>query len=91
MESVAEVRDDHNEEMEIAGIVVNQFQERAKLPLQLVQELQDEGRPILEPFISQSVKVRESHQAGRPLPYLARSHKVTRQFEELYETIVGEV
>lgn len=89
MESVAEVRDDHNEDLEIAGIVVNQFQERAKLPTRLVQELQDEGRPILQPFISQSVKVRESHQAGRPLPFLARSHKVTQQFEALYDTIVN--
>ncbi len=50
-------------------------------------ELVTEGLPILEPFISASVKVRESHGAGKPLPYMARSHKLTGQFEELYRTI----
>jgi len=89
LDSVEEVREDHNEDLEVAGIVVNQFQERARLPRQLVEELEEEGHPVLEPYLSQSVKVRESHQAARPLPFLARSHKVTRQFEELYDAILN--
>lgn len=89
LEELEEIREDHNQALEVAGIVVNQFQERARLPRQLVEELAGEGRPILEPHISQSVKVRESHQAATPLPYLARTHKVTRQFEELYDSIVN--
>jgi chromosome partitioning protein len=84
---VEEVREDHNEGLRIGGIVVNQFQERASLPRQLVEELREEGQPVLEPFISQSVKVRESHQAARPLVFLARTHKVTSQFEGLHETL----
>lgn len=87
LESVEEVREDHNPKLEIGGIVVNQFQTRARLPQRLVDELVGEGLPVLEPFITSSVKVRESHDAARPLPYFARSHKLTAQFEELFDTI----
>ena len=89
LENVEEVREDHNAKLKIAGVIVNQFQARARLPKRLVEELQSEGLPVLEPFVSSSVKVRESHQAAKPLPYLARSHKLTRQFERLFATIQG--
>jgi chromosome partitioning protein len=87
LESVEEVREDHNAGLRVGGVVVNQFQARARLPKQLVEELMAEGLPILEPFLSMSVKVRESHGAAKPLPYLAPSHKLTAQFEELFDTI----
>ncbi len=88
LESVDEVREDHNSGLEVGGIVVNQFQARARLPRQLVDELTAEGLPVLEPYISSSVKVRESHQANKPLPFFARSHKLTGQFRELHDTIM---
>ena len=81
------MREDHNPKLEIGGIVVNQFQARARLPQRLVDELVGEGLPVLEPFITSSVKVRESHDAARPLPYFARSHKLTAQYEALFDTI----
>ena len=87
LEGVDEVRVDHNSERQGGGIVVNQFQPRARLPQRLVDELIGEGLPILEPYITSSVKVRESHQASKPLPYLARSHKLTAQFEALYDVL----
>ncbi len=37
-----------------------------------------------QPFISSSVKVRESHEAAMPLSYLAPRHKVTEQFVDLW-------
>ncbi len=82
LESVDEVREDHNPKLEVGGIVVNQFQARARLPQRLVDELVSEGLPILEPFISASVKVRESHGASKPLPYLApfaQAHRPVRR------------
>jgi chromosome partitioning protein len=87
LDTVEEVREDHNSGLRVTGIVVNQFQARARLPQRVVGELIEEGLPVLEPFISSSVKVKESHEAAKPLPYLARSHKLTAQFEELYDTI----
>jgi len=87
LESVAEVREDHNRDLKVGGIIVNQFQARANLPRRMVDGLRDEKLPVLEPFISHSVKVRESHEAARPLPFLAPRHKVSVQFDELYRAI----
>ena len=85
--TVREIREDHNPNLEISGIVVNLFQARANLPRRLVEELRKEGMPVLEPFISSSVKMRESHQAHRPLVNLAPRHKLSEQFRELYEVL----
>lgn len=85
--TVREIREDHNPELEIGGVVVNLFQSRANLPRQLVEELQAEGMPLLEPFITTSVKMRESHQRHLPLIHLAPRHKLSLQFEELYESL----
>jgi chromosome partitioning protein len=89
IEGVDEVRQDHNQKLRVAGIVVNQYQARARLPQRVVSELKAEGLPILEPYLSSSVKIKESHEASKPLPYLAKSHKLTAQFRELYDTITG--
>ncbi len=85
LENLQEVKEDHNPGLEVAGIVVNQFQARANLPGQLVAELEAEGLPILRPFISTSVKVRESHHAACPLVIMDPSHKLSREFEALYQ------
>jgi chromosome partitioning protein len=87
LDTVSEVREDHNSGLRVAGIVINQFQERARLPRRVVEELIDEGLPVLDPHISASVKVKESHEAAKPLPFLAPRHKLSGQFEELYDAI----
>ncbi len=43
IENVLETQDDHNDHLEIEGIVVNQFQAQAKLPREVVQQFKDEG------------------------------------------------
>ncbi|MCE2918304.1 MAG: ParA family protein [Rubrivivax sp.] len=87
LDSVQEIRADHNESLVVEGIVVNQFQPRASLPQRTVQALVDEGLPVLEPYLPASVKVRESHEAARPLVHLAPGHKLTQAFEALYERL----
>lgn len=87
MQSVAEVKADHNQVLEIEGIVVNQFQRQANLPRQLVDELIAEGLPVLESMISPSVKVRESHTAAQPLIHYAPGHKLSEEFRALYAEI----
>ncbi len=87
MERIEEVKGDHNPKLELAGIVVNHFQSRANFPQQVVDELRAEGLPILEPYLSASVKVRESHHAGKPLVHHEPSHKVTAEFEALYDAL----
>lgn len=85
LEVIAEIREDHNDELEIEGIVVNQFQPMAKLPTQLIEELIAEEHPVLPVYLNQSVKMRESHHVNKPLIYFAPSHKLTKQFVELYQ------
>ena len=82
---IEELREDHNEDLEVEGIVVNQFQPRAALPQQLLDELLAEQLPVLPVYLGSSVKMRESHQACTPLIYLDPRHKLTLQFVELHE------
>ncbi|ASF46001.1 ParA family protein [Methylovulum psychrotolerans] len=84
MQSVAEVKADHNQNLSVEGIVVNQYQKQANLPRQLVEELIAEGLPVLAAMISPSVKVRESHSASQPLIHYAPAHKLSDEFRALY-------
>ena len=87
LEQIEELREDHNEELAVEGIVVNQFQSRASLPQQLLDELIAEGLPVLPVYLGSSVKMRESHQACMPLVHLEPRHKLTQQFVELHELL----
>jgi chromosome partitioning protein len=89
LENVQEIQADHNEELAVGGIVVNQFQPRASLPQRLVQELIDEGLPVLQPYLSASVKIKESHEFARPMIHLDARHKVTQEFVALHERVAG--
>ena len=84
MHALKEVKADHNQGLEIEGIIVNQFQKQANYPALLVNELLEEGLPILEAMLSQSVKVRESHSVSRPLIYHVPQHKLTQEYLALY-------
>jgi len=85
-----DIQEDHNDRLEVEGIVVNQFQPRATLPGRLVQELLDEGLPVLPVKLSSSVKMKESHQSCQPLVYLAPKHALTLQYIDLFRVLSGE-
>lgn len=87
LENVAEIRADHNRKLEVEGIVVNQFQPRASLPQKMVRDLVAEGLPVLEPYLSSSVKIKESHQQARPMIHLDARHKLTREYVDLHDTL----
>lgn len=87
MNNLLETRADHNEQLEVEGIVVNQYQPRASLPQRIVSELQAESLPVLNTRIPASVKMRESHAAARPLIQFAPRHRLTAAFVELYEEL----
>jgi chromosome partitioning protein len=87
LEEIAEIRADHNAGLVVEAIVVNQFLPRARLPRRMVQELLEEGLPVLEPFLSSSVKVRESHEVSKPLIYLNPKHKLTQEYVALHSVL----
>lgn len=87
LENVAEIRADHNAALEVEGIIVNQYQARAALPQKVVQELIDEKLPVLTPYLSSSVKIRESHERCQPMIHFDPRHKLTQEFLALHQTI----
>ncbi len=89
MENVQEIRADHNRDLEVEGIVVNQFQPRASLPQKLVQELIAEGLPIFNTYLSSSIKIRESHEQAKPMIHLDPKHKLAQEFMALHAELRG--
>jgi chromosome partitioning protein len=87
LENLQEIQADHNADLQVEGIVVNQFQARAALPQRTVQALIDEGLPVLQPYLSASVKMKESHELSRPMIHLDARHKLTQEFEALYAAL----
>ena len=90
MDNVAEIRSDHNRGLEVEGIVVNQFQARASLPQKVVKELVAEGLPVIEPYLSASVRIKESHEQALPMIHLDARHKLTLEYLALHETLSRE-
>ncbi|MBO3278191.1 ParA family protein [Pseudomonas schmalbachii] len=87
---IEELKEDHNEDLEVEGIVVNQFQPRATLPQQMLDEMVGEELPVLPVYLMSSVKMRESHEACTPLIFMDPRHKLTQQFVELHGLLEAE-
>jgi len=85
--NVREIKADHNAGLEIEGIVVNQFQPRALLPQRMVDQLIEEGLPVMENKLSSSIRIRESHERNLPMIHLDRSHKLSQEFLALYDEL----
>ena len=91
IDSVAEIRSDHNRQLRVEGIIVNQYQARANLPARLVEELRAEGLPIMDAFLSASIKIRESHHQALPMIHLDPRHKLSGEFAALYDLLSAQV
>jgi len=91
MGAIGEMREDHNKNLQVEGIIVNQMQPQARLPQQLIEELLLEDLPVLPVYLMSSIKMRESHQACMPLVYLLPKHKLTRQLVALHEALEAPV
>ena len=87
LENVQEIRTDHNRGLAVEGIVVNQYQPRASLPQKVVQELIDEGLPVLAPYLSSSVRIKESHEQCSPMIPLDPRHKLSQEYLALHDTL----
>lgn len=89
IQRVNEIQQDHNPKLAVEGIVVNHFQERAKLPQAIVSELVAEGLSVFKSYISHSVVIRESHQKAVPIVKMAPGHKVSQELRALYKELRG--
>lgn len=87
LENVEEIKSDHNRHLAVEGIVVNQFQPRASLPQKVVKELIEEGLPVLQPYLSASIRIKESHEQAKPMIHLDPRHKVSLEFVALHDSL----
>ena len=87
LQQVREISSDHNPQLEVDGIVANQFQPRARLPRQLLEEMLAEDLSVLETKLSSSIKIRESHQHHKLLFFRDPQHKITLEFRNLYHEL----
>ena len=87
VQNILETRQDHNSDLLIEGIIVNQFDPRANLPKEVVQTLVNEGYPVYDTKLSPSIIMKQSHHQSLPLIYLDPKHKLTQQYAALYQEI----
>jgi len=87
IDALEEIRADHNDNLTVEGVIINQFQARAKLPQTAVDELKAAGIHVLAPYLSSSVKMKESHASRTPLIYLEPRHRLSQEFVSLYNSL----
>jgi chromosome partitioning protein len=87
LENILETRQDHHEALKVEGIIINQFQAQAKLPREMVAQLQREQLPLLSSMLPSSVLMKESHQQHLPLIHFASEHKLTQAYLQLFAEI----
>lgn len=86
-QGVTEIKQKYNAKLRVEGVIVNQFQPGAALPKKLVEELSNEGLPIISTYLSSSIKIKESHDVALPMIYYARNHKVTNEFLRIFQSL----
>lgn len=84
---VTEIRNRYNPNLRVEGVIVNQFMPQASLPKKLVDELINEGLPILSTYLTSSVVIRESHDHALPMIHFAKGHKITKEFLRIFQTL----
>jgi len=84
---IGDIQSDHNHDLMVEGIIVNQYMARANYPKTIVDDLKKDGLPILSAKISSSVKIRESHHEYSPMVFFSPEHKLTRENKALYNEI----
>ena len=85
--TIEEVKQDHNPNLIVKGIIVNQFQKGTKHSLGIIQELKKVGFQILEPYIPTSIKVRESHSEVKPIVIGHPDHVVSQAIFGLFDAL----
>lgn len=89
MTLVQEVREDHNTQLSIGGVIANHFIASAKQPTLAIKAIEETGLQVLKPYLSNSVIMRESHDAREPLVQFKPKHKLTLEFVQLAKSILN--
>lgn len=87
LKAINTIRAEYNPNLKVEGVIVNQYLPGAHLPQRLVAEIATEGLPVIEPYLSSSVIIRESHDCASPLVHFAKKHKLTQEYEAIFANL----
>ena len=91
MEVIGEVASDHQPKLRAEGVIINHYQAKARLPDEAIAKLRKRGFPVLRPYLSSSIAMRESHAAHMPLVYFKPKHKLAAEYAELAARLMSPV
>jgi chromosome partitioning protein len=83
MDVIQEVASDHQPQLQAEGVIINHFQAGAKVPQAAIDRLIAQSFPVLTPYLSGSVVMRESHGAHAPLAFFKPKHKLAEEYAAL--------
>jgi chromosome partitioning protein len=90
LETIEDVRDYTNDDLEIRGAIATMFDGRTKLAHRVVEHVRkDYGIKVLEPFVPKSVKVAEAPERGRSVLTHAPRSRSAQAYRELAHQILG--
>ncbi len=90
LETIEDVRDYTNEDLEVRGAIATLFDGRTKLSHQVVEQVRREyGIKVLEPFVPKSVKVAEAPARGRSVLTHAPKSRSAEAYRELANQLLG--
>lgn len=89
--NIDEINQDHNPDLKIDGIIINQYQSQTKIARTFIEKLEEDRLNIAKPYISASTLVRQSHFKHKPLIHLAAKHKLTLEYLQLFNNLYPEL
>ena len=90
LETIDDVRDYTNEDLEVWGAIATMFDGRTKLARKVVADVRSTyGITVHEPFVAKSVKVAEAPAKGRSVLTHASSSRSAQAYRELARQLLG--
>lgn len=88
IESVFEFKEDHNPQLEVEGILLNQYNPNQKASQNIEKLFADKGLEVLNTKIPTSTKIKESYISNKPIIYSSRAHVLAKSLDALAEEIL---
>lgn len=88
LDTAQEIKDDYQTNLNVEGVVVNNFQKKTKLSDKAIEDLEARGIKLIRPFISSSIIMKESHLKQIPLPFYKPTHKICTEFNGICASLL---
>lgn len=86
-ETIEEIKADHDAQLSLEAISPTQVPARANLPQQFIDEMKADSLPVSKTTLSSSAIMRESDEKAKPLVHLKPMHRLSLEFEALFQEL----